>query len=103
MVSAVLIFGLLNIIFEMVLLSMVPPKWRLRILGKAGYRNAIHVLFLVANMVIHWGTVVGTMASVMAFVASIITVRIAMVMYGYVVDGRHYHVGFVKYSLEELR
>lgn len=103
MVSAVLLFGLLNIIFEMVLISMMPPRMRLRVLGKPNYRNALHVGFLLLNLIIHWGTVVGTMSSIMAFVASIVTVRIAMWLFGYVVDGRYYHVGVIKYSLEELR
>ena len=103
MVSAVLLFGLMNIIFEMVLISMIPPRMRLRVLGNPNYRNALHVGFLLLNLIIHWGTVVGTMSSIMAFVASIVTVRIAMWLFGYVVDSRYYHVGIIKYSLEELR
>ena len=103
MVSAVLLFGLMNIIFEMVLISMMPPRMRLKVLGNPNYRNALHIGFLLLNLIIHWGTVVGTMSSIMAFVASIVTVRIAMWLFGYVVDGRYYHVGVIKYSLEELR
>lgn len=103
MVTAVLFFGLINVVLEMILLSMLPPRLRLKILGNPNYRNLIHVFFLMINLIIHWGTVVGTMSAVMAFVASIVAVRIAMSIFGYVVDGRYYHVGFIKYSLEEIR
>jgi hypothetical protein len=103
MVSAVLLFGLMNVILEMVLIGMLPPRLRLRVLGNPHYRNLLHVLFLLANLMSHWGTVVGTMAAVMAFISSVATVRVAMLVFGYITDGRHYHVGWVKYSVEELR
>jgi len=103
MVSAVVFFGLMNIILEMVLISMLPPRTRLRVLGNSAARNVLHVVFFVANLTIHWGTVIGTMSAVMAFIASVVTVRIAMLMFGYVTDGRYYHVGWVRYSAEELR
>jgi hypothetical protein len=102
-IDAVLLFGAMNMLMEFVLLGMIPPRWRLRVLGSPAGRNSLHILFLVANLVIHWGTVIGTMSAVMAFVASIVTVRIAMLLYGYVIDDRHYHVGWVKYSVEELK
>ena len=40
---------------------------------------------------------------VLAFVASIVTVNIARVVFGRIEDGRHYHVGFIKYAVEELK
>ena len=36
MIEAVIFFGLINIVFEFVVLSMVPPRARLRLLGNKG-------------------------------------------------------------------
>ena len=102
MITAVLMFGLLNIIFEFVLLSMLPPRTRLRLLGSPNRRNLLHVGFLLGNLIIHWGTLIGTMSAVLAFISSMITVQIAMWLYGYVTDGRYYTIGFIKYSPEQL-
>lgn len=102
MIDAVLLFGALNIVFEFVLLNMMPPRTRLRVLGSAVLANLMHVGFLLANLLVHWGTLVGTMSSVMAFCASIVTVHCARKVYGYV-SGTQYHVGWIKYSVKELR
>ena len=103
MIDAVLVFGALNVLFEFVLLCMMRPRTRLRVLGSEAASNLLHVGFLMANLVIHWGTLVGTMSGVLAFVASIVTVNIARVVFGRIEDGRHYHVGFIKYAVEELK
>lgn len=103
MVDAVLLFGAMNIVFEFILLSMLAPRTRLRVLGSAHKRNLCHIGFLLLNLIIHWGTVVGTMSAVMAFVMSIVTVNGARKLYGEIVDDRYYTVGLIKYSVEELR
>ena len=103
MIDAVLLFGALNVLFEFVLLSMLPPRLRLRLLGSEAASNALHVFFLAANLIIHWGTVIGTMSAVLAFVSSIATVRIARMVFGSITDGRYYKVGVVKYSVGELK
>ena len=103
MIDAVLLFGALNVLFEFVLLSMLPPRLRLRLLGSEAASNALHVFFLAANLIIHWGTVIGTMSAVLAFVSSIATVRVARMVFGSITDGRYYKVGVVKYSVEELK
>ena len=103
MIDAVLLFGALNVLFEFVLLCMLTPRTRLRLLGNEGASNAMHVFFLVANLIIHWGTLVGTMSGVLAFVASIVTVRIARTVFGSIAEGRYYRVGFIKYSVGELK
>lgn len=102
MISAVLLFGVMNIVFEFVLLSMLPPRTRLRVLGSAAARNSLHVIFLVLNLIIHWGTLIGTMSAVLAFISSMLTVQLARVLYGYIVDGRYYTVGYIAYRTEEL-
>lgn len=103
MIDAVLIFGALNALFEFVLLSMLPARLRLRLLGSDAACSLLHVAFLMANLIIHWGTLIGTMSGVLAFVASIVTVKVARVVFGRIEDGRHYHVGFIKYAVEELK
>ena len=102
MIDAVLLFGALNVLFEFVLLAMVAPRLRLRLLGNEAASNALHVFFLVANLIIHWGTLIGTMSGVLAFVASILTVNVARKLFGTIAEGRYYRVGWIKYSREEL-
>lgn len=102
MIEIVLLFGLINVIFELVLLSMLPPKRRLRLLGNHHSQMLLHIGFLIANLCIHWGTIVGTMSSVLAFICSMITVRIAQTLYGKIVEGRHYTTGLIRYSQGEL-
>lgn len=102
MIEAVFTFGLVTILFEFILLSMIPPRQRLRILGSEVASNAMHVFFLGLNLAIHWGTVVGTMSAILAFVSSIATVNVARKVFG-TIRGRQYKVGLVKYSIEELK
>lgn len=103
MIDAVLMFGFMNIVFEFVLLSMLAPRWRLRVLGSASARNTLHVVFLLLNLVIHWGTLIGTMSAVLAFISSMLTVQLARKLYGFIEQGRYYHVGYIAYSRGELQ
>lgn len=103
MIDAVLLFGLMNMLFEFVLLSMLPPRWRLRLLGSAIAKGYVHVLFLSLNLLIHWGTLIGTMSAVLAFISSIVTMGVANLIFGNVREGRYYTVGLVKYRTEELK
>ena len=66
MISAVLLFGLLNVAFEFILIGMMPVRHRLRLLGSERARVALHLSFLILNLVIHWGTLIGTMSGVFA-------------------------------------
>ena len=101
MLEAVMVFGLVNIIFEVVLLCMLKPRTRLRVLGSDAWCNAMHIMFLVGNLTVHWGTVTGTMSAVVAFIASLLTVKLLRTTFGYVRDER-YTVGLIKFSREEL-
>ena len=103
MIDAVLLFGALNVLFEFVVLSMVPPRMRLRVLGNRNSQSLLHVGVLLINLIIHWGTLIGTMSGILSFVCSIVTVRIAQLVFGQIKDGRYYTVGLVKYSKEELK
>lgn len=103
MIEAVLLFGVINAVFEFVLLSMIAPRWRLRILGNPNARACLHIFFLLANLAVHWGTLIGTMSAVLAFVASLATVSVAQYLWGYITDSRYYTVGFIKYQPEQLQ
>jgi hypothetical protein len=102
MIEAVFAFGLVNIIFEMTLLSLIKPRTRLRVLGSEPTCAAMHVGMLALNLFVHWGTIVGTMSSITAFCCSLMTVAFARKVYGFVCEDRYYTVGWIKFSKEEL-
>lgn len=102
MIDAVLLFGCMNVLFEFVLLSMLQARTRLRLLGNDAMCVALHFGFLFLNLVIHWGTLVGTMSGVFAFICSIVTVQAARITWGSV-QGTTYRRGLIPYSIEELR
>jgi uncharacterized membrane protein len=102
MIDAVLAFGFLLAAMEFVVLSMIPPKYRLRILGSKSLSNALHFLVFGINLAVHWGTVTGTMSATLAFVASMITVSAARFWYGTITDDVRTRKGIVNYRNEEL-
>lgn len=103
MLSEVISFAIILVAFEFVILMMVPPKWRLRLLGSQAARTSCHIVILLLNMWVHWGTIVGTMSATLSFVTSMFTLWVASKVFGFIVDGRYYTVGLVKYSTEELK
>ena len=102
MISAVLIFGLMNVLFEFILLSMLRPRTRLRLLGNEGHCVALHFMCLALNLLIHWGTLVGTMSGIFSFICSIFTVMVARAVFGVIKEDRYYTRGLVGYAREEL-
>jgi len=102
MVDAVLIFGILLATFEFVILSMVPPRYRLRLLGNKAGCNVVHVAMLIINLMIHWGTITGTMAATGSFVVSMITIEAAKLIYGTVSSGVRTRRGIIGYKNAEL-
>jgi hypothetical protein len=102
-IEAVFVFGALNIVFEFVLLCALPPRARLRLLGSPALSGALHVIVLLVNLIVHWGTLIGSMASILSFCASLITVGFARLLFGTVQSGRHYRVGWLRYDIDELR
>lgn len=101
MVDAVLIFGLLNVLFEFVVLSMVAPRARLRVLGSDTGCVMLHISMLLLNLTIHWGTIIGTMSSILAFICSLLTVKLAKLAFGSI-KGDIYRPGLVRYRAKEL-
>ena len=103
MINAVLIFGLMNVVFEFILLSMVRPRTRLRILGNEAHCVYLHFVCLSLNLLIHWGTLIGTMSGIFSFICSIGTIAFAQLVFGSIKEGRFYKVGLIKYSPSELK
>ena len=101
MIEAVVFFGIINVIFELVVLGMVPPRARLRLLGNKGAQTFVHVAIMICVLTVHWGTVTGTMSAFFSFILSIVTVSIAQLMWGYV-QGTRYRRGIIGYKVEEL-
>lgn len=102
MLDAVLIFALLLMAFEFVVLSMIAPKYRLRLLGSKRLCTAMHFGMLIVNLYVHWGTVTGTMAATGAFVTSILTIEIAKLCYGTITNDTRTRRGIFGYRNEEL-
>jgi hypothetical protein len=102
MLQAVFVFGILLAVFEFVVLSMVPPRYRLRLLGSKVGCVVTHFIMLGLNLWVHWGTVTGTMAATGAFVTSMITVAIARIVYGSITDDVRTRRGLVNYDNAEL-
>lgn len=102
MIEVVFTFALLLAVFEFILLSMVPPRYRLRLLGNRVTCVTVHIGMLLINIWVHWGTVTGTMSATGAFVVSIFTVEVAKIMYGTVVNDVRVRRGIIGYRNEEL-
>ena len=102
MISAVLIFGFMNVLFEFILLSMVRPRTRLRLLGSEIACVYLHFVCLSLNLLIHWGTLIGTMSGIFSFICSIFTVMVARAVFGVIKEDRYYTRGLVGYAREEL-
>ena len=101
MIEAVFVFGILIAAFEFVVLSMVAPRYRLRLLGSRPLRTTMHFTMLIVNLYVHWGTVTGTMAATAAFVVSIFTLGLARLVFGAIAQDT-YKRGLVKYQTQEL-
>ena len=102
MIDAVFVFGLMNVAFEFILLSMLRPRTRLRLLGNEIACVYLHFGCLSLNLLIHWGTLIGTMSGIFSFICSIFTVLIARKVFGVIRDDRFYTRGLVGYTREEL-
>ena len=103
MLDEVIAFAIVMSVFEFVILVMVPPRARLRLLGNDTLKFLMHIGFLLVNLIVHWGTVVGTMSSTLSFITSLFVVALACKLFGFIKNDRHYHVGWVKYSIEEIK
>ncbi len=71
MIESVVVFGLLTAAVEFLLLyKFMPLRW----LRKKPVQAALHFGVAALNLLIHWGTIVGTMTAITALFVSFITV-----------------------------
>lgn len=103
MLETVIAFGLIISLFEFVIIVMMPPRARLRMLGNKNYKLCFHVGMLLANFAVHWGTAVGTMSATLAFICSLGVIGGAAKLFGFISEGRYYTVGIMRYSASELK
>lgn len=102
MIEAVVFFGLINVIFEFVVLSMVPPRIRLRLLGNVSHQRVLHVVVMCFVLAVHWGTLTGTMSAFFSFCLSMLTTFIARQVFGYI-ENDVYHRRIIGYTVAELQ
>lgn len=103
MIETVAVFGLMMAGFEFVLLCMLAPRTRLRLLGNHKSKLICHLGMLFFNIIVHWGTAVGTMSSTAAFIASLGVLEGATRLFGKISEGRYYTIGLIRYSASELK
>ena len=103
MLESVFAFGLIISAFEFVVIVMIPPRTRLRMLGSKSAKLCFHMGMLLINMYVHWGTAVGTMSATLAFICSLGVIWGAAKLFGFISEGRYYTIGFVRYSVAELK
>jgi len=102
MIEAVFVFGIINVVFEWVVLCMLPVRTRLRLLGNPAAELATHVMIMILILTVHWGTLVGSMSGFFSFCLSILVFYAAKVVFGSIKDGRYYTTGWIRYSAKEL-
>ena len=103
MVETVVAFGLIISMFEFIIVGMIPPRTRLRMLGSKSQGLYFHIAMFSLNMILHWGTAVGTMSATLAFICSIGVIHCAKKLFGSITDDRYYTVGYIKYSVQEIK
>lgn len=103
MLETVIAFGLIISMFEFVIICMIPPRVRLRVLGNSSQKAMFHIGMLSLNLWVHWGTAVGTMSATLAFICSLGVIGGAAKLFGFITEGRYYHIGIMRYSASELK
>lgn len=104
MIEAVIVFAILTATFEWLILTKLTPRTRVRVLRFPG---VITTVAFICNLIIHWGTITGSMTAVTAALASMAVTEAARKYWGYTTiasDGRLWYVpGHKKFSQEELQ
>jgi len=98
MLEATFVFALLTVLFEAALVIKMHQKTRMHVLR---YPALITGAFFVFNLIIHFGTVVGTMTAVCAGLASMAATSVLRWWFGWF-DGRYYIAGKRGFTTREL-
>lgn len=99
MIEAVMTFALLTALLELALLYKLKPRTRLRVLS---HPDAITCVAFIINLVVHWGTMTGSMTAVTAALASVVVTSGARWYWGYIRNNRYYIVGVYRFKLTDL-
>lgn len=102
MLEAVLVFGIVSAIFEATILLKLPNRIKLRLLGSRMAVGFVHIIIILSNLFIHWGTMTGSMTAVVAGLASFIIIPLVRHYVGYI-KNRRYYPGVKRYALAELK
>ncbi len=97
MIEAVFTFAFVSALFEFVVLMKIRPGTRCRVLGSGRWVSLIHILVVSANLIIHYGTITGTMTAVTAGLVSFATIPFTRWLSGYITAGV-YHPGRIRYN-----
>lgn len=103
MIEAVFIFAALTAALEWIILEKLDLHTRVRALN---YPSVITALAFTGNLVIHWGTMTGSMTAVTAALVSMGVVSVQRKRWGYVFkhEGRiRYMPGSKTVNLDEIR
>lgn len=101
--ESVAAFAAINIVFEFVVIAMIPPKLRLRLLGSRVWSRVLHICILGGVLTVHWGTLIGTMSGFLSFCLSMVTVEITKLVFGYITPDEKFHRRIIGYTADELR
>lgn len=89
--GAVTLFATIKMAAEMVVLGMIPPRYRLRILGSRTQCTVVHLIFGGTLFLTQAHSITGTMSGLLALVCSTVTILIARCVFSFI----QYHEVFV--------
>lgn len=74
MIEAVLTFGVISAVFELIVLLKLCSA---RVLNNKAFGIFVHITVFLINITVHYGTITGTMTAIVAALASFATLPIA--------------------------
>jgi hypothetical protein len=101
-IEAVFVFGLLSALLEAIILTKLPLRVLLRILGDPRQVALIHLFVGIFNLIVHFGTVTGTMSAIVSALASFAVIPLIRARHGYI-RREVYYRGFKLYSIAAIR
>lgn len=102
MVETVFLFAFVSALFEFVILMKLSPRTRLKLLGSPKAVALTHFFVVSANLIIHFGTITGSMTAITAGLASFITIPFARMLCGRI-SNNMYYPGVIRYTGAQLR
>lgn len=100
-IEAVILFSFLSAALEFVLLMKTPPRIRLRLLGSPLAVGLLHTVVGITNLIVHYGTLIGSMSAVVSALASFVTIPFARWLCGRI-DKGVYRKGVLTYDISQL-